>query len=158
MHVPVTRASSLRFEETVDRNRIRLALGGALLCLVVLGARGARADEAKPAEPVKPSAPSLTDVLGASGIDLHGYMDAAYSYLSGAGVFTSGVADRVFDTEPNSFNVHQATLIVDYQPKEGCGGLVTSRPEETPGSSPLSASRRVISTSPRLSRNTPTVR
>ena len=125
MHVPVTRASSLRFEETVDWNRIRLALGGALLCLVVLGARGAQADEAKPAEPVKPSAPSLTDVLGASAIDLHGYVDAAYSYLSGAGVFTSGVADRVFDTEPNSFNVHQATLIVDYQPKEGCGGLVT---------------------------------
>ena len=125
MHVPVTRASSLPFEETVDWNRIRLALGGALLCLVVLGARGAQADEAKPAESVKPSAPSLTDVLGASAIDLHGYVDAAYSYLSGAGVFTSGVADRVFDTEPNSFNVHQAALIVDYQPKEGFGGLVT---------------------------------
>jgi len=124
MHVPVTRASSLRFEETVDTNRIRLALGGALLCLVVLGARGAQADEAKPAEPVKPTAPSLTDVLGASGIDLHGYMDVAYSYLSGAGVFTSGVADRVFDTEPNSFNVHQAALTIDYQPKEGFGGLV----------------------------------
>ncbi len=124
MHVPVTRASSLRFEETLDTNRIRLALGGALLCLVVLGAPGAQADEAKPAEPAKPTAPSLTDVLGASGIDLHGYVDAAYSYLSGAGVFTSGVADRVFDTEPNSFNVHQAALIVDYQPKEGFGGLV----------------------------------
>ena len=30
----------------------------------------------------------------------------------------------MFDTEPNSFNVHQAALIVDYQPKEGFGGLV----------------------------------
>src|SRR5437879_1780488 len=124
MHVPVTRASSLRFEETVDTNRIRLALRGALLCLVVLGARGAQADEGKPAEPAKPTAEPLTDVLAASGIDLHGYVDVAYSYLSGAGVFTSGVADRVFDTEPNSFNVHQAALIVDYQPKEGFGGLV----------------------------------
>ena len=124
MHVPVTRASSLRFEETVDTNRIRLALGGALLCLVVLGARGAQADEAKPAEPVKPTAPPLTDVLAASGIDLHGYMDVAYSYLSGTGIFRSGVADRVFDTEPNSFNLHQAALTVDYQPKEGFGGLV----------------------------------
>src|SRR2546427_446110 len=124
MRVPVTRALSLRFEETLDTNRIRLALGGALLCLLVLGARGAHADEGKPAEPAKPTAEPLTDVLAASGIDLHGYVDVAYSYLSGAGVFTSGVADRVFDTEPNSFNVHQAALIVDYQPKEGFGGLV----------------------------------
>jgi hypothetical protein len=30
----------------------------------------------------------------------------------------------VFDTEPNSFNVHQAALTIDYQPKEGFGGLV----------------------------------
>ena len=124
MRVPVTRALSLRFEETLDTNRIRLALGGALLCLLVLGARGAHADEGKPAEPAKPTAPPLIDVLAASGIDLHGYMDVAYSYLSGAGVFTSGVADRVFDTEPNSFNVHQAALTIDYQPKEGFGGLV----------------------------------
>lgn len=124
MHVPVTRALSLRFEEVFDTNRLRLALGGALLCLLALGARGAHADEAKPAEPAKPTAPSLTDVLAASGIDVHGYVDAAYSYLSGMGLFTSGVADRVFDTEPNAFNLHQAALTVDYQPKEGFGGLV----------------------------------
>jgi hypothetical protein len=124
MHVPVTRASSLRFEEVFDTNRLRLALGGALLCLFALGTRGARADEAKPGEPAKPTAPSLTDVLAASGIDVHGYVDTAYSYLSGMGVFTSGVADRVFDTEPNAFNLHQTALTIDYQPKEGFGGLV----------------------------------
>lgn len=71
-----------------------------------------------------PAGPSLKDVLTTSGIDLHAYIDAAYSYMSGSGLFTSGVADRVFDTEPNSFNVHQAALTVDYLPKEGLGGLV----------------------------------
>src|SRR5258705_3061234 len=80
------------------------------------------ADE--PATPAAPPGPSLKDVLTASGVDLHGYVDTAYSYLSGTGIFTSGVADRVFDTEPNSFNLHQAALTVDYQPKEGFGGLV----------------------------------
>src|SRR5882762_1185643 len=80
------------------------------------------ADE--PATPAAPSGPSLKDVLTTSGIDIHGYVDAAYSYISGAGLFTSGAADRVFDTEPNSFNVHQAALTVDYLPKEGFGGLV----------------------------------
>jgi hypothetical protein len=93
---------------------------------LVLSTRSAHAEvPIAPADPPKPTAPSLTDVLTASGIDLHGYVDVAYSYLSGMGVFTSGVANRVFDTEPNAFNVHQASLTVDYQPKEGFGGLVT---------------------------------
>lgn len=97
----------------------------ALLCALALGTRGAYADDpAKPADPAKPTAPTLSDVLTASGVDLHGYVDTAYSYLSGMGIFTSGVADRVFDTEPNAFNLHQAALTVDYQPKEGFGGLV----------------------------------
>jgi hypothetical protein len=97
----------------------------ALLCLVALTSGTARAeDSTAPADSPKPTAPSLSDVLAASGIDVHGYVDVAYSYLSGQGVFTSGVPDRVFDTEPNSFNVHQAALTVDYLPKEGFGGLV----------------------------------
>ena len=125
MHMPVTRDLSLRFQEVFDMNRFRLAPGGALLCLLALGTRGAHADDAaKPAEPATSTAPSLTDVLTASGVAIHGYLDTAYSYLSGTGIFTSGVADRVFDTEPNSFNLHQAVLIIDYQPKEGFGGLV----------------------------------
>jgi len=74
--------------------------------------------------PAPPAAPSLLNVLSTSGIDLHGYVDAAYSYLSGTGQFTSGVADRVFDTEPNSFNLQQAALTVDYLPKDGFGALV----------------------------------
>src|ERR1700694_1469810 len=125
MHMPVTRDLPLRFEEVRDLDRFRFALAGALLCIFALGARGAHADEAaKPAEPGKPTAPSLTDVLTASGVDRHGYVATPYSDLSGTGTFTSGVADRVFDTEPNSFNLHQASLTIDYQPKEGFGGLV----------------------------------
>jgi hypothetical protein len=108
MPMPFTRDSSL-----------------ALLCLLALTSGTARAeDPAAPADSPKPTASSLSDVLTASGIDVHGYVDAAYSYLSGQGVFTSGVPDRVFDTEPNSFNLHQAALTIDYLPKEGFGGLV----------------------------------
>ena len=73
--------------------------------------------------PAAPS-PSLADMLTAAGLDVHGYVDAAYSWLSGTGTFTSGTPDRVFDTEANSFNLHQAALTVDYLPKDGFGGLV----------------------------------
>jgi hypothetical protein len=121
MHTPVTRISRIHSDEVRDINRFWLALWGALLC-ITLGARGAHAED--PAKPVAPTAPALTDVLAASGVEVHGYVDAAYSYLSGTGIFTSGTADRVFDTEPNSFNLHQAALTIDYQPKEGFGGLV----------------------------------
>ncbi|MGH8679610.1 MAG: porin [Burkholderiales bacterium] len=74
--------------------------------------------------PAKPVVPTLDQVLGASGMSLSGYIDAAYSHLSGTGLFTSGTADRVFDTEPNSFNLHQAAITVAKQPKEGFGGVV----------------------------------
>jgi len=121
MQTPVTRIGRIHSDEVRDINRFRLALWGALLC-ITLGARGAHAED--PAKPAAPTAPALAEVLAASGIDVHGYVDAAYSYLSGTGIFRSGTADRVFDTEPNSFNLHQASLTIDYQPKEGFGGLV----------------------------------
>ena len=121
MQTPVTRIGRIHSDEVRDINRFRLALWGALLC-ITLGARGAHAEDA--AKPAAPTAPALADVLAASGVEVHGYVDAAYSYLSGTGIFRSGTADRVFDTEPNSFNLHQASLTIDYQPKEGFGGLV----------------------------------
>ncbi len=96
------------------------------------------ADE--PATPAAPPGPSLKDVLTTSGIDIHGYVDAAYSYLSGSGLFKSGVADRVFDTEPNSFNVHQAA------------------PVEMRASSHRRVNRRTISMARRLSCSMPTDR
>ena len=121
MQTPVTPISRIHSEGVRDINRFRLALWGALLC-IALGARGAHAED--PAKPAAPTAPALRDVLAASGVEVHGYVDAAYSYLSGTGIFSSGTADRVFDTEPNSFNLHQASLTIAYQPKEGFGGLV----------------------------------
>lgn len=71
-----------------------------------------------------PAVPTLDQVLEASGVSLGGYIDTAYSHLSGTGLFTSGTANRVFDTEPNSFNLQQAAITVAKQPKEGFGGLV----------------------------------
>ena len=94
----------------------------AVSCLATAPALYA-ADAPAPA-PAKPAAPTIGDVLGASGIDISGYVDVAYSHLSGLGAFTSGASDRVFDTEPNSFNLHQAAITIAKQPKEGFGGLV----------------------------------
>lgn len=74
--------------------------------------------------PAKPAAPTFGDVLDASGVSISGYLDMAYSNLSGTGAFTSGTPNRVFDTEPNSFNLHQAAITLAKQPKEGFGGLV----------------------------------
>jgi len=74
--------------------------------------------------PAKPAVPTLDQVLEASGVSLVGYIDTAYSHLSGTGLFTSTIPNRVFDTEPNSFNLHQAAITVAKQPKEGFGGLV----------------------------------
>ena len=99
----------------------------AVSCLAAvtpsLYAADAPAPSAAPA-PAKPAAPTIGDVLSASGIDISGYVDAAYSRLSGSGAFTSGVADRVFDFERNSFNLHQAAITIAKQPKEGFGGVV----------------------------------
>lgn len=68
--------------------------------------------------------PTLGEVLDASGVSINGYVDVAYSRLSGTGMFTSGTPNRVFDTERNSFSLHQAAITVAKQPKEGFGGLV----------------------------------
>jgi len=102
--------------------RFRPVLLSALCCVLALGTQAVRADDAK--EPAKPAAPTLTDVLGASGITVNGWLDASYQYLNGEGMFTSNVANRVFDYRPNSFTLHQAALTVAYQPKEGFGALV----------------------------------
>jgi hypothetical protein len=74
--------------------------------------------------PAAPTGPGLTDVLTASGLTVHGYLDTGYTYLSGSGLFTSDLPDRYFDTQRNGFNFHQAGLTVALQPTEGWGGLV----------------------------------
>src|SRR3989441_13134602 len=75
------------------------------------------------AQQAKPSVPTLDQVVEASGIAMDGYIDAGFSRLSGTGTFTSGVANRVFDTERNSFLLHQAAINIGKLPKEGVGGF-----------------------------------
>lgn len=79
---------------------------------------------AQQAQPAKPSVPTLHQMFEASDIAVDGYIDMAYTRLSGAGVFTSGAPNRVFDTERNAFLLHQAAITFARQPKEGFGGLV----------------------------------
>lgn len=73
----------------------------------------------------KSAVPSLGEIMGASGIEFSGYVDATYTNLSGSGKFIGGVLNnRVFDFEPNSFNLQAIDLMVSKLPTEGFGGLV----------------------------------
>src|SRR2546427_9225694 len=70
-------------------------------------------------------APTLSQVLDASGINVSGYLDAGYSYanrnVEAPGAFFS---NRVFDSQNNSFALHQFGLQVAKQPTRGFGGVV----------------------------------
>src|SRR6266581_5697000 len=68
-------------------------------------------------------APTLSQVLDASGLDVSGYLDAGYSYAN-RNVETGGFSDRVFDSQNNSFALHQFALRVAKQPTRGFGGVV----------------------------------
>jgi hypothetical protein len=92
-----------------------LSVAAALLAPAIVAAQ---------AQPSKPSVPTLDQVLEASGIAIDGYLDMAYTHLSGTGFFTSGTANRVFDTERNAFMLNQAAINIGKQPKEGVGGFV----------------------------------
>jgi hypothetical protein len=70
-----------------------------------------------------PAVPSLDKVLEASGITTSGYIDAGYSYAN-RNIEGTGVSTRVFDSQNNSFALHQLGLTIAKQPKEGFGGLV----------------------------------
>lgn len=54
---------------------------------------------------------------------INGYLDGSYNYLYRSNKFTSGIYDRVYDIDPNGFTLHQASLTLAYQPKEGFGAL-----------------------------------
>ena len=69
-----------------------------------------------------PAAPTLDKVLEASGISVNGYIDAGYTYANKN--IETGFSTRVFDSQNNSFALHQFGLTVAKQPKEGFGGLV----------------------------------
>src|SRR3989441_6687666 len=70
-------------------------------------------------------APTLSQVLDASGLNVSGYLDAGYSYanrnVEAPGAFFS---NRVFDSQNNSFALHQFGLQVAKQPTRGFGGVV----------------------------------
>lgn len=84
----------------------------------------ALAQQPSSSAPAKPSVPTLHQMFEASEIAVDGYLDMAYTHLSGTGLFTSGTANRVFDTERNAFLLNQAAITFAKQPKEGFGGLV----------------------------------
>jgi hypothetical protein len=88
--------------------------------VALIAAVSARAEDA----PAKPAAPTLGAVLESTGLTVSGYLDASYSHLSGEGLFTSGAANRVFDTQQDGFAIQQAALNIGYQPKQGFGAFV----------------------------------
>ena len=69
-------------------------------------------------------APTLGQVLDASGISVNGYIDAGYSHADRNIETGTGVSTRVFDSQNNSFALHQFGLSVSKLPKQGFGGLV----------------------------------
>lgn len=74
------------------------------------------------AQQAAPAAPTLDKVLEASGISLSGYIDSAYQHADRD--IENGFSTRVFDSQNNSFVLHQFGLQIAKQPKEGFGGLV----------------------------------
>jgi hypothetical protein len=84
------------------------------------------------------AAAMLAAPLGAdAALVLSGYVDASYTYLSSAGLFTPGADDagtgtgsglggfsRVYDREHNSFNLQSLSLVGDFDSGNGWGGFV----------------------------------
>ncbi|HEY6864549.1 MAG TPA: outer membrane beta-barrel protein [Burkholderiales bacterium] len=66
--------------------------------------------------------PTLDKVLEASGVTVSGWIDTQYTHANRN--LETGFSDRVFDSQNNSFALHQFGLQVAKQPKEGAGGLV----------------------------------
>src|SRR5512139_1040295 len=70
-----------------------------------------------------PAVPTLDKVLEASGLSVTGYMDVGYTYAN-KNIEAPAFSTRVFDSQNNSFALHQLGLTIAKQPKEGFGGLV----------------------------------
>jgi putative OmpL-like beta-barrel porin-2 len=91
----------------------------------VLIATAVSAAFAAPATALAQAVPTLDRVLNASGISVNGYIDTAYSYANkNIDPNTGGFSDRVFDSQNNSFALHQFGLSIAKQPGRGFGGLV----------------------------------
>jgi hypothetical protein len=68
--------------------------------------------------------PTLGQVFDASGISVNGYIDVGYTRADRNLEGGPGLSTRVFDSQNNSFALHQFGLSVSKLPKEGFGGLV----------------------------------
>lgn len=99
---------------------IAVALATAALALPGLALAQAAPAPAAPAAPAEAKDEGLK--LGM--FDVTGYVDISASHMSRRNVFTSGVPDRVFDTERSGGALRQLSGTLAYQPKEGLGGLV----------------------------------
>jgi hypothetical protein len=78
---------------------------------------------AAPTAALAQAVPTLDKVLEASGLSVSGYIDSAYSHAD-RDLQGSNFSNRVFDSQNNSFVLHQLGLTVAKQPKTGGGGLV----------------------------------
>src|SRR2546427_520804 len=67
---------------------------------------------------------TLGQVLDASGISMSGYLDVGYTRADRNIQGGPGVSTRVFDSQNNSFALHQFGLSVSKLPRQGFGGLV----------------------------------
>ena len=77
---------------------------------------------AAPATVLAQAVPTLDKVLDASGVSLSGYIDAGYTHAN-RNVETA-FSTRVFDSQNNSFALHQVGVQIAKQPKEGFGAVV----------------------------------
>jgi len=67
------------------------------------------------------AAPTLTEVLGASGVTLDGYISGSYTYGFNEGQALGG---RFFDTVTDSFTLNQAAFNLSKLPAQGAGAFV----------------------------------
>ena len=104
---------SLREKPAMRKSVLTIAVSSAFAVPILANAQTA---------PAAPAAPTFDKVLEASGISLSGYVDTAYSHADRD--VEGGFSPRVFDSQNNSFVLHQVGLQVAKQPKEGFGGLV----------------------------------
>ena len=85
----------------------------SLMTAVIVAAYGVQA-QAAPA-----ATPTLGDVLAASDTAVTGDVDTSYTYLTGAGMVSSGTPNCVRDRERNSFSSRALDTFVVHLPKEG---------------------------------------
>ena len=71
------------------------------------------------------AAPNLTEVLGASGVTLDGYISGGYTYgFNDKAAAGPDLGGRVFDGNTDSFDLNQAAFTLSKLPAQGAGALI----------------------------------